>query len=52
MKEQNRRLRVCPNHLTTYIGLEVTWDSYNARYGTNKGFKARIQKLEKAKKKA
>jgi len=29
------------------LGLEITWDSYNERYGTNKGFKARIRRLEK-----
>ena len=29
------------------LGLEAKWDSYNFRYGTNKGYKARIQKLEK-----
>ena len=28
------------------LGLETSWDSYNARYGTNKGYKARIRKLE------
>ena len=28
------------------LGLEVIWDSYNVRYGTNKGFKARIQKIK------
>jgi tetratricopeptide (TPR) repeat protein len=28
------------------LGLDFTWDSYNERYGTNKGFKARIQKIE------
>jgi tetratricopeptide (TPR) repeat protein len=34
------------------LGLEATWDSYNQRYGTNKGFKARIQKLEKKRERA
>lgn len=29
------------------LGLEEMWDSYNSRYGTNKGYKARIAKLEK-----
>jgi tetratricopeptide (TPR) repeat protein len=29
------------------LGLEARWDSYNARYGTNKGYKARIQKVDK-----
>jgi len=29
------------------LGLDVRWDWYNAQYGTNKGYKARIQKLEK-----
>jgi len=29
MKEQNRRLRVCPNHSTTYIlGLEIVKVKY------------------------
>jgi tetratricopeptide (TPR) repeat protein len=29
------------------LGLESKWDSYNARYAKNKGYKARMQKLEK-----
>jgi tetratricopeptide (TPR) repeat protein len=29
------------------VGLEERWDLYNARYGTNRGYKARIEKLEK-----
>lgn len=29
------------------LGLEEMWDSYNSRYGTNKGYKVRIAKLEK-----
>jgi len=49
-KEYQKAIDLCKYAIE--LGLEVTWDSYNARYGTNKGFKARIQKLEKAKKKA
>ena len=29
------------------LGLEESFDSYNARYGTNRGYKARIARLEK-----
>jgi tetratricopeptide (TPR) repeat protein len=48
-KEYQKAIDLCKYAIE--LGLEVTWDSYNARYGTNKGFKARIQKLEKAKQK-
>ena len=30
MKEQNRRLRVCPNHLTTYTKLCLTLSAMNS----------------------
>jgi len=48
-KEYQKAIDLCKYAIE--LGLEVKWDSYNARYGTKKGFKARIQKLEKARQK-
>lgn len=49
-KEYQKAIDLCKYAIE--LGLEVTWDLYNARCGTNKGYKARIQRLEKAQKKS